>query len=94
MIIKFIFQIIIQLIGFIYDKMADVMPTLQVINYITAFFDLLQNFLQQAVNFVYLCIGPAMYTILPLIIPFIIWKYTIYPIAIIARRVFIKGGDE
>lgn len=47
---------------------------------------------QQGVNFCYFLLGDSIYVVLPISVAIILFKYTIAPLIILIRTIFIKGN--
>lgn len=93
MIVKFILNIVIWIIGFIVQISMPYVNSIQMIQYITRFLNFMFEFFQQGLNFLYLIFGDMIYIIAPSIISLLTFKYLVFPIVVIIRRIFIKGGD-
>lgn len=63
MILKTIMSILIEVIAFIWGTIGDTIPDIDFLRYIKDFIEIISEVMQQAVNFLYLCIGEAIYPI-------------------------------
>lgn len=72
---------------------AQNIPDVDFLRYVKDFMEIITSVLQQATNFLYLCIGEAIYPMAGWATFLLLYKYTIFPIGVIVRRIFVKGGD-
>lgn len=93
MILKLILDILISIISFLFTTIANILPNIDFVRYYKVFFELIGEYLQIAVNFVYFIIGEAMFPMLSIAIFLLTYRYLIFPVIVIIRRFFIKGGD-
>lgn len=93
MILKFILNLLIKVVSFLFQIVSQVIPDIDFVRYYKGFFELIGDYMQPAVNFVYFIIGEAMFPIISFAIFFLIERYIVFPIVVIIRRFFIKGGD-
>lgn len=93
MILKFILDIIISIISFLFTTIANILPNIDFVRYYKIFFELIGEYMQIAVNFVYFIIGEAMFPLLTIAMFLLTYRYVIFPVVVVIRRVFIKGGD-
>lgn len=93
MILKFILDIIIEIISFIAGIMAQVIPEMDFLRYSREFFQLIADYSHVAINGLYFIFGEALFVITPFALFWLSYRYLIFPIAVIIRRIFIKGGD-
>ena len=48
---------------------------------------------KQALNFCYFICGDTLFTVLPIAVGLLIVKYTVLPLIIVLRSIFIKGNE-
>ena len=94
MILSLIIQIAIDIISWIYTNITPFGSMVEFHNAIQTFLQIISGTLQNSFNFLYLCFGQSTYLIATMAIYLLLYKYTVFPIAVIARRLIIKGGDE
>lgn len=93
MILKFILDIIIEIVSFCASTLGDLLPDIDFIRYEKDLFNLVGEYSKVAVNGLYFLFGEFMFIVIDFIVIFFTYRYFIFPIAVIIRRVFIKGGD-
>lgn len=93
MILKAILNILIMIISTLFQMISSVLPDMDFVRYYKVFFDIISNVMQSSVNFLYFMIGEAMFPLLTIANFLLVYRYLIFPIVVIVRRIFIKGGD-
>lgn len=93
MLLKIICQILIKIISFIISLIALISPNMEFLEYFAKFLLLIDDVLEVSINCLYFLIGNAVQPFIVFSITMLGYRYLIYPIIVIIRRIFIKGGD-
>lgn len=94
MILKFILDIILLIMSGVWQAIGWAVPEWDGGLYISNFFTLMGQYFHTGINGVYFLFGPSTISLITVAGIFLATRYLVFPLVVIIRRFFIKGGDN
>lgn len=93
MILKTLLNIVSFILTGIINVVLNIFPNNDITSHAVDALELVLQWTTQALNFVYFIFGDTIYIVLPIATTILLLKYTVLPIIIIIRSVFIKSNE-
>lgn len=90
MITKFLLNLLLTILSAIMNLITALIPSLNIQESTTGIVSKFFEMTTQAKNFAYFMIGDTLYIILDAVLLLITFKYVVYPVYVLIRKLFIK----
>lgn len=93
MILETIINIVVEILKAIINIIMAIFPQINLTTYMVEYTTKIISICTQANNFIHFLLGDFVVVLVPLTLSLLLYKYTVYPIIVLIRSVFVNGNN-